>query len=127
MLGLRYTISYIEEIYGRVRTFNCIFIGYAQIVLHIRFTCLNDKNINEYRDAEFFEHVFSLKKSLSVPCLSSGMHDLENPSAVNKTHKFEIVNTSNVICELEHRRSKRQRIEKSFGPDFFKYLYSGKP
>ena len=46
------------------------------------------------------------------------MHDLENPSAVCKTYESETVNTSNVICELEPRRSKRQRIEKSFGPNF---------
>ena len=46
------------------------------------------------------------------------MHDFENPSVVSKTSKSETVNTSNVICELEPRRSKRQRIAKSFGPGF---------
>ncbi|KAA0062053.1 ty1-copia retrotransposon protein [Cucumis melo var. makuwa] len=70
------------------------------------------------RDAEFFEHVFPLKQSLSIPCLSRSMHDPESPSVVNEMLVFETVNTSNVGCELEPMKSKRQRTEKSFGPDF---------
>ncbi|TYK22177.1 ty1-copia retrotransposon protein [Cucumis melo var. makuwa] len=50
--------------------------------------------------------------------LSKRMHDPENPSIVNETSVSETVNTSNLRCELELRRSKRQRTEKSFGPDF---------
>ncbi|KAL0537146.1 hypothetical protein IC582_026116 [Cucumis melo] len=80
--------------------------------------CLNDKPINKSRDAEFFEHVFPLKQSLSIPCLSRSMHDPESPSVVNEMLVFETVNTSNVGCELEPMKSKRQRTEKSFGPDF---------
>ncbi|KAL0537256.1 hypothetical protein IC582_026232 [Cucumis melo] len=80
--------------------------------------CLNDKTINESRDAEFFEHVFPLKQSLSTPSISKRMHDPENPSIVSETPISETVNTSNLRCELELRRSKRQRTEKSFGPDF---------
>ncbi|TYK15379.1 ty1-copia retrotransposon protein [Cucumis melo var. makuwa] len=98
------------------KTFDCIFIGYAQNSVAYRFMCLNDKTINESRDAEFFEHVFPLKQSLSS--ISKRMHDPENPSIVSETPISEIVNTSNLRCELELRRSKRQRTEKSFGPDF---------
>ncbi|KAL0546602.1 hypothetical protein IC582_016514 [Cucumis melo] len=43
------------------KTFDCIFIEYAQNSAAYRFMCLNDKTINESRDAEFFEHVFPLK------------------------------------------------------------------
>ncbi|KAA0038001.1 ty1-copia retrotransposon protein [Cucumis melo var. makuwa] len=100
------------------KTFDCIFIGYAQNSVAYRFMCLNDKTINESRDAEFFEHVFSLKQSLYAPSLSKRMHDPENTSIVSETHVSEIVNTSNLRCELELRRSKRQRTEKSFSPDF---------
>ncbi|TYK14234.1 ty1-copia retrotransposon protein [Cucumis melo var. makuwa] len=100
------------------KTFDCIFIGYAQNSAAYKFMCLNDKTINESRDAEFFEHVFSLKQSLPVPDLSKRMHDPENPSIVSETPVSETVNTSNLRCELELRRSKRQRIEKCFGPDF---------
>ncbi|KAA0038241.1 ty1-copia retrotransposon protein [Cucumis melo var. makuwa] len=37
---------------------------------------------------------------------------------IGETPVSETVNTSNLRCELELRRSKRQRIEKSFGLDF---------
>ncbi|KAL0546105.1 hypothetical protein IC582_016010 [Cucumis melo] len=100
------------------KTFDCIFIGYAQNSVAYRFMCLNDKTINESRDAEFFEHVFPLKQSLSAPSLSKRMHDPENPSSVSETPVSETVNTSNLRCELELRRSKRQRTEKSFDPNF---------
>ncbi|KAA0045096.1 ty1-copia retrotransposon protein [Cucumis melo var. makuwa] len=100
------------------KTFDCIFIGYAQNSAAYRFMCLNDKTINESRDAEFFEHVFPLKQSLYAPSLSKRMHDPENPSIVSETPVSETVDTSNLRCELKLRRSKRQRTEKSFGPDF---------
>ncbi|KAA0026033.1 ty1-copia retrotransposon protein [Cucumis melo var. makuwa] len=63
----------------RSKTFDCIFIGYAQ-------------NSAAYR-----------------------MHD---PEIVSETPGSETVDTLNLCCELELRRSKRQRTEKSFGPDF---------
>ncbi|KAA0033055.1 ty1-copia retrotransposon protein [Cucumis melo var. makuwa] len=50
--------------------------------------------------------------------LSKRMHDPENTSIVSETLVSQTVNTSNLRCELELRRSKRQRTEKSFGPDF---------
>ena len=55
-------------------------------------------------DAEFFEHVFPLKRSLSAPCLSRNMHDLQNPTVVSETPEFD---ASNIRYELEPRRSKR--------------------
>ena len=77
--------------------------------------CLNDKSINESRDLEFFEHVFPLMRSLSIPCPSKNLHDLENPKVVSETPE---VDTFSVRYDLEPRRSKRQRTEKSFEPDF---------
>ena len=77
--------------------------------------CLNDKHINEFRDAKFFEHVFPLKRSLSVLRPSRNMHDLENLKVVSETHELD---ASSIGYDLEPRRSKRQRTEKSFGPDF---------
>ncbi|KAA0035901.1 ty1-copia retrotransposon protein [Cucumis melo var. makuwa] len=100
------------------KTFDSIFIGYAQNSAACRFMCLNDKTINKSRDAEFFEHVFPLKQSLYAPSLSKRMHDPENTSIVNETPVSETVNTSNLRYELELRRSKRQRTEKCFGPNF---------
>ncbi|KAA0068137.1 ty1-copia retrotransposon protein [Cucumis melo var. makuwa] len=89
------------------KTFDCIFIGYAQNSAACRFMCLNDKTINESRDAEFFEHAFPLKQSLYAPSLSKRMHDPENTSIVSETPVSETVNTSNLRCEVELRRSKR--------------------
>ncbi|TYK14258.1 ty1-copia retrotransposon protein [Cucumis melo var. makuwa] len=80
--------------------------------------CFVLNKIPHKRDAEFFEHVFPLKQSLSAPSLSKRMHDPENPSIISETPVSKTVNTSNLRCELELRRSKRQRTEKSFGLDF---------
>jgi len=65
---------------------------------------LSDYSISEYRDAEFFEHVFSLKKKV--------------PNAV-----VDVVNlpaSSSDVRDIvtEPRRSKRRRIETSFESDF---------
>ena len=43
------------------KTFDAMFIGYAQNSAAYRFMSLNDYSISEYRDAKFFEHVFPLK------------------------------------------------------------------
>ena len=75
------------------KTFDCIFIGYAQNSVVYRFMCLNDKTINEFRDLEFFEHVLSLKQSLFIPSLSGRMQDPKNPSIVSKTLVYETTNT----------------------------------
>jgi len=42
-----------------------MFIGYAQNSAIYRFMSLNDYSIFEYRDAEFFEHVFPLEKNVT--------------------------------------------------------------
>ena len=97
------------------KTFDCIVISYAQNIATYKFMCLNDKSINESRNVEFFEHVFPLKRSMLVSYLSRNMHDLENSTVVSETPEF---NVSNIRHELEPRRSKRRRIEKSFGPNF---------
>ncbi|KAA0056672.1 ty1-copia retrotransposon protein [Cucumis melo var. makuwa] len=60
----------------------------------------------------------STVRSKTFDCIFIGMHDPENPSIVSETPVSETVDTSNLRCELELRRSKRQRTKKSFGPDF---------
>ncbi|KAL0560737.1 hypothetical protein IC582_001150 [Cucumis melo] len=67
------------------KIFDCAFIRYAQNSVAYRFMYLDDKTINESRDAKFFEHMFPLKQSLSVPRLSRSMHDTENPLIVSET------------------------------------------
>ena len=46
------------------KTFDAVFIGYTQNNVAYRFMSLSNLSISEYRDAEFFEHVFSLKKDV---------------------------------------------------------------
>jgi len=43
------------------KTFDIVFIGYAQNSAAYKFMSLNDYVISEHRDVEFFEHVFPLK------------------------------------------------------------------
>ena len=86
------------------KTFDCVFIGYAQNSAAYRFMCLNDNSICESRDVEFFELVFPLNKSI-VDHAAPSRNDLISESASNE-HEFE------------PRRSKRKRTENSFGPDF---------
>ncbi|KAD5507540.1 hypothetical protein E3N88_15243 [Mikania micrantha] len=103
------------------KTVDCVFIGYAHHSSAYRFLVYDSKNpeiqkntIMESRNASFFEEVF--------PCLKK-----ELPSS--STPVDEIVHDEDQeqleAKEVEPRRSKRQRIEKSFGPDFLTYMVEG--
>ena len=46
------------------KTSDTIFISYAQNSVAYRFMSLNDYSICESRDAEFCEHIFSLKNNV---------------------------------------------------------------
>ncbi|XP_070057462.1 uncharacterized protein [Nicotiana tomentosiformis] len=95
------------------KIFDAIFIGYAQNSVAYRFMSLNDSSIYESRDVEFFEHDFPLKNNLPS--------DVHNNSSTSMSINSHIVPSSNVTAnehENELRRSKRRRIEASFGPDF---------
>ena len=71
---------------------------------------LNDFSISESRDAEFFEHVFLLKKNGSTTMHETiPMHDNVHLSASNSGVRNSVD---------EPRRSKRPRIETCSGPDF---------
>jgi len=71
---------------------------------------LNDFSIYESRDAEFFEHVFPLKKNVSTV-----MHETM-PAHDN----VNMPTSSFVIKDLinEPMKSKRRRVETIFGYDF---------
>jgi len=89
-------------------TFYAIFIGYAQNNPAYRFMSLSDFSISEYKDAEFFGHVFPLKKDLP--------HIVSN---VMPEHMNLPTSSSSVRdLAIEPGRSKRQRTEASFGLDF---------
>ena len=70
----------------------------------------------ESRNASFFEEVFPcLKKehTRSSSCVDEIVHDEDQEQSEAE--------------EVEPRRSKRQRIEKSFGPNFLTYMVEGEP
>ena len=105
------------------KTIDCIYIGYAHNNAAYRFL-VDDSNISdihkntimESRNASFFEDVFLCKSKV-------------DPNSSKRA--FEIINENsqdgNDIGEVEPRRSKRARVEKSFGLDFLTYMLEGEP
>ena len=69
---------------------------------------LNDYSIFEYKDAEFFEHVFPLKNKVSNVASDSAYETVNLPNS----------SSDDRVTETELRRSKRRTIETNFGPDF---------
>jgi len=90
------------------KTFDAMFIGYAQNSVSYRFMSINDYSISEYRDAEFFEHVFPLKKKVT------------DVASVNPSETINLpASSANVrVTDTEPRRSKRPRTGTNFGLDF---------
>ncbi|KAJ9559825.1 hypothetical protein OSB04_004985 [Centaurea solstitialis] len=106
------------------KTVDCIFIGYAQNSSAHRFLVhessipdIHKNTIMESRNASFFEDVF--------PCLNK--EDASalriTPSERNEDHIEEKEEEE----EIEPRRSKRARVEKTFGPDFYTYMVEREP
>ena len=70
--------------------------------------------IMESRNVSFFENVFPYKSS-------------EVASSSKWVRSEEEEHTEDVQEEVEPRRSKRARVEKSFGPDFVAYMLESEP
>ena len=66
----------------------------------------------------FFEHILTMKNKLS-----KSIGDLDFDSNVESSSNLNLENQEN----FELRRSKRGRIEKKFGADFFTYLAEDYP
>ena len=91
------------------KIFDFVLVGYAQNNVAYRFMSLNDFSISESRDAKFFEHVFLLKKNISTIVHESlPAHDNVKMSASSVVVRDSID---------EPKRSKRCRVQTSFGPD----------
>ena len=86
------------------KTFDVVFIGYAQNSVAYKFMSLFEFSVSEYRDVEFFEHVFPLKRDVRH-VVSESMNLAASSSSIR-----ELV--------VEPRRSKRQTTETSFDPSF---------
>ena len=105
------------------KTIDCIFISYAHNSVAYRFLVyesnipdIHQNTIMESRNASFFEDVFPYG-SKEKP--SSSKRVLET---IHETSKDE-----DTDGEVEPRRSKRAKTEKSFGPDFLTYMLEGEP
>ncbi|KAD2806293.1 hypothetical protein E3N88_39670 [Mikania micrantha] len=105
------------------KTVDCVFISYVHHSSAYRFLVYDSKNpdihkntIMESRNASFFEKVF--------PCLKE--EHTSSSSPVDETVHDEVQEQLEAE-EVESRRSKRQRIEKSFGHDFLTYMVEGEP
>ena len=90
------------------RAYECVFIGYAVNSKAYRFYDLKDKVIIESNDADFYEYKFPFKLK------NSGGSTSSNEPIIR-------INESNKELDIEPRRSKRPRIAKDFGSDFYAY------
>ena len=92
-----------------IRTTTYAFLGYAINSTSYRFFDLENKIIFEIGDAIFHEEKFSFKLKNSGGEENILSQPSSSTSHLQNQEKFEI----------EPRRSKRARVEKDFGPDFY--------
>ena len=79
---------------------------------------IHKNTIMESRKASFFEHIFPCKFE-KRPISSKRTYEIMNEDSQDQNQEQEV--------EDEPRRSKRIRIEKSFGSDFLTYLLENEP
>ncbi|GJU46652.1 zinc finger, CCHC-type containing protein [Tanacetum coccineum] len=115
------------------KSVDCIFIGYAKKSTAYRFIVHESKNpdiqkntIMESRNASFFENIF--------PCLSKetgSSSRLDDKVVQDKRQRddndLQDERQDQTEEEVEPRRSKRARNEKSFGPDFVSFMVENEP
>ncbi|WVZ99677.1 LOW QUALITY PROTEIN: hypothetical protein U9M48_044940 [Paspalum notatum var. saurae] len=114
------------------KTVDCIFLGYAHQSIAYRFLVVKSDvpdmyvdTIMESRDATFFENFFPMKDMHSTSRFSFEI----TPELNAPTEAFEP--PREISPEEDNneapRKSKRQRVEKSFGNDFIVYLVDDTP
>ncbi|GKA49062.1 retrovirus-related pol polyprotein from transposon TNT 1-94, partial [Tanacetum coccineum] len=116
------------------KSVDCIFIGYAKNSSAYRFIVHESKNpdiqkntVMESRNAFFFEHIF--------PCLSKEIGSsakLDDEVVQDKRQRDDNDlqderQDQTEEEEVEPRRSKRARNEKSLGPDFVSFMVENEP
>ena len=101
------------------RTVDCIFIGYANNSSAYRFIVhksdIPDMNVGmtmESRNAVFFENIFPAK---------------DRKDGVSHKRNYEPTTGPSQVEDEGPRRSKRARVEKSFGPDFQTCMLENEP
>ena len=124
--------SYSEETQTRTKDSGLYFLGYAPHSIGYRFLVVKSEildmhvdTIMESRDATFFENMFPMKDMHSTARISS---EIIPESSTSNDHSEQPLET---VLEKDDneapKRSKRQRIEKSFGDDFIVYLVDNTP
>ena len=111
------------------KTVDCVFLGYAHNSVAYRFLVVRSdvpdvpvNMVTESKDATFFEDIFPMKNTGASSSQANFNPTLELPTHENCEHTH-VENDS----EVAPRRSKRPRIEKSFGDDFIVYLVDDVP
>ena len=115
---------------------DCVFLGYAQRSIAYRFLVVKSEipdmhvdSIMESHDATFFENIFPMKDMHSTSRFSSEITPKHVASVVTETSEQPVEHEK--ILEKDDneapRRSKRQRVIKSFGDDFTVYLVDDTP
>ena len=103
------------------RAATCVFLGYAKSSTAYRFLNIEDNVIFEFNDAIFHEEKFPFKSKNSGG--QNNFQKILNDSTSSNTSLQNQVNApiTPMNDDFEPRRSKRGRIEKDFGPDYFVY------
>nr|CAE04807.2 OSJNBb0022P19.2 [Oryza sativa Japonica Group] len=113
-------------------TVDCVFIGYAIHSVGYRFLIVNSRvldmhvgTILESRDATFFENEFPMKHTPSTSSQETVMpHENFAPIEHNDQTSEKNPEEDNIV---DTRKSKRQRVAKSFGDDYIVYLMDDTP
>ena len=102
---------------------DCIFIGYERnssayrfLVYESNISYIHKNTIMESRNASFIEDVFPCKFKEELGSSKCKLVTINENSQ-----------DQNEDSEVEPKRSKRVRIEKSFGPDFLTYMLEMEP
>nr|CAN76029.1 hypothetical protein VITISV_016069 [Vitis vinifera] len=95
---------------------NKFYNAYRFLVYESNIPDIHKNTIMESRNASFFEDVFPCK-SKEEPSSSKRMLETINENSQDQNEEVEV----------EPRRSKRVRTEKSFGPDFLTFMLEGEP
>nr|ABA98225.1 retrotransposon protein, putative, Ty1-copia subclass [Oryza sativa Japonica Group] len=113
-------------------TVDCVFLGYAIHSVGYRFLIVNSGvpdmhvgTIFESRDATFFENEFPMKHTPSTSSQETVMpHEHFVPIEHNDQTPEGNPEEDNIV---DTRKSKRQRVAKSFGDDYIVYLVDDTP
>jgi hypothetical protein len=114
------------------KTVDCVFLGYAFHNVGYRFLVVRSGvsdllvgTIMESRDATFFENIFPMRDEISSSRLESVEKD--DSTKLMELNEPMLIEHPEEDNDEAPRRSKRQRIEKSFGYDFIVYLVDDTP